>query len=119
MLLLLACGPRTINVDRVEPSFAYVSLLSEDVGTQESPLPFSSEPLTMEVKVELLDLNGDPWDFEGDLQVKSRPGSVDGTPFLGVSGGVWEGEVSIYNGSHPSVPMSRGPSVSFRCKRVS
>lgn len=101
MLFLLACT-QTVQVDRVEPTFIYVSLLSEDVGTADAPLPFTSDPMTVDVRVEVLDANGDLWDFDGDLNVIVRPGKVDGSPRVTVTDGLWEGSVDIYNGFGPT-----------------
>ena len=101
VLLALGCT-ETLEVDRVEPTFAYVSLLTEEVGSAETPLPFSSEPMSVDVRVELQDIDGDPWDFDGDLEVKVRPGRIDGSPRLSVTDGVWEGQIDIYNGFGPT-----------------
>jgi hypothetical protein len=101
LLLLLACTEQ-IDVLRVEPTFIYVSLVTTDVGEVDTPLPFSSDPAAFDVRVEVLDANGDAWDYDGDLHVIVRPGKVSGSPVINVTDGVWEGSVDIYNGFGPT-----------------
>ena len=58
-LAATGCGTTTTR-DRVEPTFIMVSVLDGEVGSAESPLPFSSEPTTRRMRVELLDIQQQP-----------------------------------------------------------
>ncbi|HJN76903.1 MAG TPA: hypothetical protein QGF58_23455 [Myxococcota bacterium] len=97
MLLLFSCA-QTVPTDRVEPTFIYVTVLAEDLGTAESPLPFSSETALLPVRVETLDVDGDPYPHTGDLVVKVRPGRLDQAQWVTVTDGVYEGEIAFGNG---------------------
>lgn len=101
-LTLLAACSTTAEVDRVEPSFVYVELLQQEVGTPERPLPFSSAEQDIPVRVTTLDINGDPYPFEGDLTVDMRPGDVLQDPKVTITGGVYEGAVTVANGFGPT-----------------
>jgi len=97
MLLLLACTQNT-PVERVEPTFIYVTVLEDELGTVDAPLPFSSETTQLSVRVETLDVNGDPWPHNGDLVVKLRPGRLDQAQWVTVTDGVYEGDIAFANG---------------------
>ncbi|MFZ5476928.1 MAG: hypothetical protein ACOZNI_09160 [Myxococcota bacterium] len=97
MLLLFACAGRDVPA-RVEPSFVEVELGDVETGTAEAPLPFSTEPVDVPVTVRTLDVNGEPWDFDGDLVVHVRPGRYDGDPWITIADGEWSGTVAIYSG---------------------
>ncbi|MCB9740998.1 MAG: hypothetical protein H6741_17005 [Alphaproteobacteria bacterium] len=95
-LLLLACTEQ-VTYERIEPTFLQVELVSGETGTAEAPLPFSTEAQTRTLRVTALDVNGDPTEFAGDLVVRARPGRLEMSPWITVSGGVWEGEVQTRN----------------------
>lgn len=97
MMLLLACA-QTLPTDRVEPTFIYVTVLQDEVGSVEEPLAFSSETAALPVKVETLDVNGDPYPMNGDLVIKLRPGRLDQEEWVTVSDGLFEGEIQFGNG---------------------
>ncbi|MCP4807276.1 MAG: hypothetical protein GY913_25875 [Proteobacteria bacterium] len=103
MLLLasLACGTKS-TADRVEPTFIYVTVLADDLGSEESPLPFSSETAQLPVRVETLDSDAEPYPFTGDLSVNVRPGRLDQQKWVTVTDGVWEGEIEFGNGFGPT-----------------
>lgn len=106
MLILLgaalACTKTVPSQDRVEPTFLYVELLSGETGSAEAPLPFTTEPQPFSLRVTAQDLHGDPYPMSGDLTVKALPGVREGSPYLSMVDGVWEGEVRIRNGFGPT-----------------
>ena len=99
--LLLACT--TATRDRVEPSFIHVNLAEPSAaGTTEAPLPFSSEVLAVGITIDTLDVNGDPYAFDGELSLKVRPGRLTDPTRVTVTAGVWAGTVSIEAGFGPT-----------------
>jgi len=102
-LALVSCDGDSTPADRVEPSFVYVELLEDEVGTAEVPLPFSSEVAELQVRVTTLDINGDPYtSFNGDLTLEIRPGDVEQDPKVELVDGKFEGPVSVKNGFGPT-----------------
>lgn len=101
LLLALACAEKS-STDRIEPTFLYVSVLEDEVGSFEEPLPFSSETTLLRVRVETLDSDAEPHPFSGDLSVNVRPGRLDQQKWITVSDGVWEGDISFGNGFGPT-----------------
>jgi hypothetical protein len=103
LLLGLSACQTTGEFERPEPSFIQVSLGSNQAaGSLEAPMPFSSEEQMISVSIETLNKDGDPEPFEGTLQLNVRPGSLTGSPYVSISGGVWSGEVGIKNGFGPT-----------------
>lgn len=102
LLALLACTPKQIDADRVEPTFIYVTVLSEGLGDIDNPLPFSTEAAPLSVRVETLDVDGDPHPFNGDLSVKVRPGILEQEQWITVTDGVFEGDILLRNGFGPT-----------------
>lgn len=101
-LLLLGCS-RSAGLPRVEPTFLQVNLAeSSALGSPESPLPFSSEPLTYTVTVQAQDVDGAPYAFDGDLTLDVRPGSIEQAPTVAITGGTWTGTVNIKNSFGPA-----------------
>lgn len=96
---LLGCTEHR-SVERVEPTFIYVSLAEgTETGTAEEPLEFTSEPVEIPIEVQLQNLDGDPYlDFDGDLTLNVRPGDLEGDPRISLQGATWSGTVSIKNG---------------------
>ena len=85
------------------PAFIQVSLAeSQETGTAENPLPFSSESVEVSVIVETLDSEGEPWPFSGVLTAAVRPAKFEGNPWIEVTDGRWEGSVTIRNGYGPT-----------------
>ena len=101
LFLLAACGTKS-TADRVEPTFIYVTVLADDLGSVDEPLPFSSETMTLPVKVETLDSDAEPYPFTGDLSVNVRPGRLDQQKWVSVTDGVWEGDIAFGNGFGPT-----------------
>lgn len=100
--LALACTRTVSAPDRVEPTFLYVELLEGQTGSAEAPLPFTTEAQTLRLRVSAQDLHGDPYPLNGDLTVKVLPGVREGSPWLEMVDGVWEGEVQLRNGFGPT-----------------
>jgi len=71
-------------------------------GSQEAPLPFSSDVTEVTIIAETLDHNGDHWDYNGNLTVETRPAKLEGSPWAEIVDGRWEGTVSIRNGYGPT-----------------
>ena len=99
-LTLLACTEESTQ-QRVEPTFVVVTT-DAVLGSEESPIPFSDEPISQTFTVTTLDLNADPYPFTGDLLVKVRPGTLEMEPWISVVDGTWTGDITY------SVPF--GPS---------
>lgn len=97
LLAILACTTGTPR-ERIEPSFVEVSLDGVETGSKEEPLPFTTEPMNVAVRVRTLDVNGDPWPMDGDLKPKVRPGILESEPWVTLSDGEWAGTVTIRNG---------------------
>ncbi len=102
LLTLLACAPQKIATERVEPTFVYVTVLTEDLGSAESPLAFTTDVVPLRVRVETLDVDGDPYPFTGDLSVKVRPGILEQEKWISLSEGVFEGDIELRNGFGPT-----------------
>ncbi len=102
MWLFLACtvvGERT----RVEPSFLVVSLEEGTAtGSAEAPLPFSATPATVGVRVQALDISGEPYPWPGTVTVKARPGRIDPSHLVLDDSGAFAGSVSIEAGFGPT-----------------
>lgn len=89
--------------ERIEPTFIYVELLDDALGSEQDPLPFSSEPAELQVRVSTLDIDGEPYtDFNGDLTLDIRPGDVEQDPKVTLVDGVYEGPVTVKNGFGPT-----------------
>ena len=88
--VILACTTTTTAVDPIEPSFIVVQLDGEQ-GSQESPLPFSPEPIARNISIQTLDRNAEPYPFNGDLKIDIRTGrlAADMDPWITVTDGVW------------------------------
>jgi hypothetical protein len=100
-LLFAACTEERAR-ERVEPTFIEVTLGDVDAGTAEAPLPFTSEEAEIPLSVRTVDVNGEPYDFDGDLVVKVRPGDYDGDPWVTIEDGEWTGTIAIRNGFGPT-----------------
>ncbi|MBK7758989.1 MAG: hypothetical protein IPI35_21860 [Deltaproteobacteria bacterium] len=102
-LSLVATGcTNTTTRDRVEPTFIMVSVLDGEVGSAEAPLPFSSEPTTRRMRVELLDIQQQPWTMTGDLTVEIKPGNLTVSPWVPIDGSTLEADVTFKNGFGPT-----------------
>lgn len=100
--LMLGCEADKAS-ERIEPTFIYVELLEDQVGSQQAPLPFNSEPFELQVRVSTLDINGEPYtDFNGDLTLDIRPGDVEQDPKVELVDGRYEGPVTVKNGFGPT-----------------
>jgi hypothetical protein len=102
LLTLLACATQTFDSTRVEPTFVYVTVLTEELGDIDNPLPFTTETVPMKVRVETLDVDGDPYPFTGDLSVKVRPGILEQEKWISLQDGVFEGDIQLRNGFGPT-----------------
>jgi len=89
---LFACSEISEQI-RIEPTFIVVSTDAE-LGSAESPLPFSDDLITQTFTVSTLDLNADPYPFNGDLVAKVRPGNLEIEPWISVTDGTWTGEIT-------------------------
>ncbi len=99
LVTVIACTEHR-SVERVEPTFVYVSLGDgTETGTDEEPLEFTSAAVDVPIEVQLQDLDGDPYEeFEGDLTLNVRPGDLEGDPRIQFTGSSWSGTVAIKNG---------------------
>ncbi len=96
LILAIACNNYTVVEYPPEPTFIRVELTEEELGSQESPLPFSSEPQSRSVRVTTEDRNGDPYAFQGELTVNIRTGRLEqSTDMVTLTEGVWEGDVTF------------------------
>jgi hypothetical protein len=102
MLLFLAACTLPGARDRVEPSFIEVTLDGVEPGSREAPLAFTTDPIDIPVRVRTLDVDGNPYPFDGDLKPKVRPGVLESDPWVTVSGGEWSGTLSIRNSFGPT-----------------
>lgn len=100
-LLLAACTTTGSGKDRIEPTFINVAL-EGDLGTAEAPLPFTVEPQTWVANVTTLDANGDPYPFDGDLKIRTRPGRLDMDSWVTLTDGAWSGDVVMHAGFGPT-----------------
>lgn len=101
LLLSLGCTRQGSDKLRVEPTFVTVELQGE-LGTEEAPLPFTTEPQSWTINVSTLDKDGDAYDFDGDLKLKTRPGNLDMDAWVTLTDGVWSGEVLFHAGFGPT-----------------
>lgn len=102
MLLLLAACTLPTPRERVEPAFIQVDLGTFEPGSREAPLPFSTTALEVPITVRTLDVNGQPYTFDGDLKPKVRPGVLESDPWITLSGGEWTGTVAVRNAFGPT-----------------
>jgi len=103
LLGLTACQSTDGTQDRPEPTFIQVALSSDQAtGSMENKMPFSSEETLVSLSLETLDKLGDPYPFEGSLEVSVRPGKLTGSPYITVSDGKWSGDIGIKNGFGPT-----------------
>ncbi len=101
-LLLTACSP-VVLAPRVDPTFIEVQLETTQVGSEEAPLPFTSDAVTLPLSLQVLRSDRSPMtDFNGDLAVKVRPGKLQQDDVITVTGGVWSGSISLKNGFGPT-----------------
>ncbi len=101
VLAAIGCTRQGTDKLRVEPTFVTVTL-SGDMGSQETPRLFTTEPQNWPVLVQTLDKDGDPYDFDGDLKIKVRPGDLDMDPWVTLTDGEWSGEVLFHAGFGPT-----------------
>ncbi|MDP6934218.1 MAG: hypothetical protein QGG40_14935 [Myxococcota bacterium] len=109
MLCSASCFPRSVGEQRIEPSFIQV-VLADGTGSEDEPLTFSSAAQAFEVTVTTLDMDGEPYAFDGDLSIQVRPGHVDmdscglwGSEIcVAVEDGAWTGDVTIQRGFGPT-----------------
>lgn len=99
-LLLLACSPPTRT--RVEPSFVNVAITSGALGTEASPLAFSPDPVSYGVTVTTSDVNGADYPFNGDLNLRVRPGKFSEDPVITLVEGTWSGTVRFEDSFGPT-----------------
>ena len=103
LTLSLAACLEPHRPERVEPTFLEVALeASVATGTPEAPLPFSSEPTTVDLTVTALDRNADPVNFTGTLTLNVRPGTLENLPWIEMEGSTWSGSISYRNGFGPT-----------------
>ncbi len=92
---LLACADYTLY-QRAEPTFVRVDLTGGELGTEETPLPFSAEPQSRTLRVTTEDKDGDPYGFDGELTVNIRTGRLEQDfEMVTLTDGVWEGDVTF------------------------
>lgn len=101
MLFFLACSTSS-EVTRVEPTFIEVTIDGTETGTFDSPLPFTSVGMNVDISVQTLDFKGQPYDMDGNLTLKVRPGKLDQDETIDVTDGKWSGTVRIKNGFGPT-----------------
>lgn len=102
MLLLLACTGM-LAPERVEPSFLKVELgAGVATGSADAPLPFTASGTSIDVTVQALDVNGQPYPMNGDLTLKVRPGKLDQDALVSVEDGVWSGSIRIKSAFGPT-----------------
>ena len=105
LALLLGATACQQQVDDTRTGAAFIRVaLGEGtaVGSEEMPLPFSSEETPVAISVEVLDHNGDRLEFNGTLALNVRPGSLTGAPYISANNGTWSGVVGIKNGFGPT-----------------
>lgn len=98
---LAGCAAPSGGESHLEPSFVSVSI-EGDLGSADAPLPFSTEDVTWTVSAVTLDRHGDPYDFDGDLKVRVRPGTIQMDPWVTLTDGEWTGEVTFRGAFGPS-----------------
>ncbi len=95
ILLLTSCADPAERV-RPEPTFIRVELTAGEAGSEDTPLPFSSEPQSRTVRVTTENQDGDPYPFTGELTVNVRTGRLEmDTDLVTLTDGVWEGDVTF------------------------
>lgn len=96
-LLLTACTS-TGSFARIEPTSVQVEVQGE-LGSPEAPLEFPRLPISRTVSLQTLDRDGQPYDFNGDLSLRVRPGTLGQSSWVTVEGGQWTGEI-LFKGSY-------------------
>jgi hypothetical protein len=99
-LLLLACSSTTRT--RVEPSFVNVAITSGSLGTEASPLAFSPDPVSYGLTVTTSDVNGEDYAFNGDLNLRVRPGKFSEDPVITLVDGTWSGTIHFEDSFGPT-----------------
>jgi hypothetical protein len=84
-----------VDVDKNVLHFLQVSVVSGELASEEAPNPFTTDEVTVRLKVESLDRDGTPAPFRGTLGVKTQPGDLISDDEVELVDGVWEGDVSI------------------------
>ena len=105
LALLLGVSACHQEAEDTREGAAFIHALFEpnqEVGSEESPLDFSSEERLVPLSVAVLDHNGDPLDFNGTLALDVRPGTLTGAPNITATNGTWSGQVGIKNGFGPT-----------------
>ncbi len=101
-LLLAACGDLPERV-RVEPTFIHVDLAADAVvGTEAAPLAFSPAAQAFTLTVSTYDVQGEAYDFDGELSLDVRPGRLGDVTRIDVADGVWTGAVAVEAGFGPT-----------------
>lgn len=93
LLILLAACAAPDAPERVEPTFIEVSVDAPQ-GSVDEPVPFTAEVTQATITVRTLDINADPYPFDGDLKLRVRPGRMDQDPWIQVRDGEYTGSVS-------------------------
>lgn len=100
--LLAPLGCSTPTRVRVEPSFVDVAITSGDLGTEDAPVAFESEPVTYGITVSTSDVNGAAYAFNGDLTLQVRPGKLSQDDVITLVDGSWSGTVQFEDGFGPT-----------------
>lgn len=94
LYFLLACTSATR--DRVEPSFIEVKLAApESAGTADATLAFSAVATSVGLSIATLDVQGQPYSFDGTLSLEVRPGRIADSNRITVEDGVWSGSMAF------------------------
>jgi len=83
------------HVDANVLSFLQVSIIAGDTASEEAPLPYGNDEVTVTLKVEALDRNAEPAPFRGTLEVKTQPGTLESDDEISLVEGVWQGDVTL------------------------
>ncbi len=86
---------RTAHIDANVLSFLQVTIVDGATGTEEAPLDYSNDAVTVTLRVEALDRNADPAPFRGTLAVKTQPGSLESDDEVELVEGAWQGDVTL------------------------
>ncbi len=86
---------RTAHIDANVLSFLQVSIIDGATGSEDEPIDFSNDAVTVTLKVEALDRNAEPAPFRGTLDVKTQPGTLESDDEVELVEGVWEGDVTL------------------------
>lgn len=102
-LTLFSCTSETTQSNKPEPSFIEVQLNGE-TGSMDSPLPFSSAPVSFSLSISTLDRNASPYPMNGNLKLNIRPGKLSAgiDPWIKVTDGTWSGEITFQSAFGPS-----------------